>query len=106
MEEAKPTRYLAIIQFRADTSTSDLSRRVPALQAMFSRFSKGEMEQCFRSSEGHLFGVLFKAALPSEIINAELNKRTVNGDTFLVFEAGNLTVAKAFGRAATWLQRH
>ena len=99
-------RYLAIIQFKADTPIAELAKRVPGLQARISRLANGEMEQVFRSPEGLTFGVFFKSKVPSGVIWSELDGPTANGDTFLVFEVGSFVTAKGFGRAATWLQRH
>lgn len=106
MTDAEPKRYLAIIQFKADTPLTDLAKRVPGLQRFISDLSNGEMEQAFRSPEGHIFGVFFRSRKPEGIIRSVLDQATGNGDGFLVLEAGSLAAAKMFGRPATWLQHH
>jgi len=99
-------RYLVVIQFKGDTRLSELAKRVPSLQDLISAFSKGEMEQVFRSPEGLSFGMFFKSASPDYHMRSELNRMTINGDSFLLCEVGNLTANKGLGRPATWLQRH
>jgi hypothetical protein len=99
-------RYLAVIQFKADTPIAELAKRVPGLQNRISNLADQEMEQVFRSPEGLTFGVFFKSNRPTGVIWSELDHATGNGDSFLVFEAGPYVTAKGFGRAATWLQRH
>jgi hypothetical protein len=106
MENESSVRYLVVVQFKGDTSLTDLARRVPSLQAMISGLCGGDMEQVFRSPEGLTFGVFFKSAKPIGIIKSVLDDATANGDTFLVTEVGDLAAAKGFGRPATWLQRH
>jgi len=106
MADGQLKRYLAIIQLKADTPLADLARRVPGLQRFISELSNGEMEQAFRSPEGHIFGVFFKSKKPEAIIRSVLDQATGNGDGFLVFEAGSLAATKMFGRPATWLQHH
>lgn len=106
MSDGEAKRYLVIIQFKADTPITDLAKRVPGLQGFISQLSTGEMEQAFRSPEGHIFGVLFKSKKPEGIIRSVLDGATSNGDGFLVLEIGSLAAAKMFGRPATWLQHH
>jgi hypothetical protein len=105
MPEAELKRYLAVIELRKDTPLAELGQRVPAIKGILKRFSNSDMELAFASADGRLFGVLFKAPTPVLVIRAELDKATVNGDKFLIFEAGELAGEKGSGRAATWLQR-
>ena len=99
-------RYLAVIQFKADTSIPELAKRVPGLQKFISGLCGGDMEQVFRSPEGLTFGVFFKSSKPAGVIRSVLDGATGNGDSFLIVEVGDLGAAKGFGRPATWLQRH
>ena len=106
MTESDPKRYLVIVQFKADTPLSDLAKRVPGLQGFISQLSNGEMEQVFRSPQGHIFGMFFKSRKAEGIIRSVLDNATANGDGFIVIEVASLAAAKMFGRPATWLQHH
>lgn len=64
MTEGEPRRYLAMIQFKPDTPLTDLAKRVPGLQHFILGMTTGEMEQVFRSPEGHIFGIFFKSKKP------------------------------------------
>ena len=106
MTDNEPKRYLVIIQFKPDTPLTDLAKRVPGLQRFILDMSTGEMEQVFRSPEGHIFGAFFKSKKPEGIIRSVLDGATADGDGFLVVEVASLAAAKMFGRPATWLQHH
>ena len=100
------SKYLVIVQFKADTSIPELANRVPELQKQISSLCKGNMEQVFRSPEGLTFGVFMKSSKAIEIIRSVLDEATVHGDGFLVLEVAGRAEAKLFGRPLTWLQRH
>jgi hypothetical protein len=105
MPEAESRRYLAVIELRKDTPLTEIGQRMAAIHGLLKRFSNNDAELAFASADARLFGVLFKAPTPVLVIRAELDKMTVNGDKFLVFEAGDLAAEKGLGRPATWLQR-
>jgi hypothetical protein len=99
-------RYLAVIQFAPHISAGELAKRVPVLRSHISSFSNGEMEQFFRSPEGHLFGLLFKSAKPPPVMRSVLDAATTNADELMILEIGAAVEAKGFGPALTWLQLH
>jgi hypothetical protein len=105
----RPTtkRCIAIIQLRADSTIQRLAADVPKITDFVGRFSKGEHELAFRSNDGHLFGYFLKTATP-QFLQPEFDKceGTQNGDSLIVFEAGELLAGVGFTRAWTWLQRH
>jgi hypothetical protein len=99
-------RYVVVIQFAPHTSTADLARKVPVLRDHISSFSNGEIEQFFRSLEGHTFGLLFKSSKPLPLMRSILDGETTNADALMILELGPNVEAKGFGRALTWLQHH
>lgn len=103
-DEAK--RYLAVIQFAASTSVTELAKRVPAIRNFISGLCNDEMEQFFRSPEGSTFGLFFRSKKPLPVIRSVLDGATTNADAFMVIEVGATSAAKGFGRAITWLQHH
>jgi hypothetical protein len=100
-------RYLAIIQLKKDSTIQRVADDVPEIVEFIKRFSKGEQEQAFRSNDGLLFGYFLKTNAP-EFMRPEFEKceGTQNGDSLLVFEAGQLMAGIGFTRAWTWLQHH
>jgi len=104
--DERSSKYLVIVQFKADTSIPELAKRVPELQTQIASLCQGNMEQVFRSPEGLTFGVFMKSSKPIEIIRSVLDDATVHGDGFLVLEVAGRAYAKLFGRPLTWLQRH
>ena len=96
-------KYLVVIELRADTSLDDLKRRVPALRDVLSRLAQGKIENAFYSTR--LFGTFLEAVVSPDILRAELDKATSNGDCFMIVEVGECAGHKGMGRAATWLER-
>jgi|SRR5258708_32418932 hypothetical protein len=107
MTDIAPRRCLAVVQLKADSDLRRIQNDVPKIVDFLRRFSKGEHEQAFRSSDGLLFGFFLKTAAP-QFLQAEFEKceGTITGDSFLAFEAGAFVGGIGFGRAWTWLQRH
>lgn len=107
MAETEPRRCLAIVQLKAGSSLQRVQADVPKIVDFLRRFSKGEQEQAFRSSDSLLFGFFLKTAA-TEFLRVEFEKceGTITGDSFMVFEAGPLITGLGFTRAWTWLQRH
>jgi hypothetical protein len=101
-------RYLGIVQLKSDSTIERIREDVPKILDLFTQLSNGEQEQAFRSSDGLLFGILFKSSRPGPVMRAEFDRcyGTRDGDAFLVFEAGELATGQGFSRAWTWLQRH
>ena len=100
-------RCLAIIQLKSDSTLQRIAADVPKIMNFVNRFSNGEHEQAFRSNDGLLFGYFLKTNAP-QFLRPEFEKceGTQNGDSLLVFEAGQLITGLGFRRAWTWLQRH
>jgi hypothetical protein len=106
MPENPTKRYLVAIQFGPRTPVTELARRVPDIRDHIDKFSNGEMEQFFRSPEGHVFGLLFRSAKPLPVMRSILDGATNNADAVMILELGDNFDAKNFGRAFTWLQHH
>jgi hypothetical protein len=99
-------RYLALVQFKSDTTLEELAYRVPGFQGKITKLSRGESEQAFRTNDGLAFGMFFRSALPRHVLWSEFDHGTSHGDTYMIIEAGPLVEHKGFGRAAAWLQHH
>lgn len=103
----EPKRYLVVVQLKSDASPQRIRNDVPLILEWVQHFSKGEQEAAFRSNDGLLFGFFIKTAAP-QFLQPEFEKcrGTINGDSMLAFEAGDLAGGVGFSRAWTWLQRH
>jgi hypothetical protein len=101
-------RYIGIVQLKADSTRERMVKDIPQIVEFFKAISRGECEQAFRSNDGLLFAYFIKSNLPGAMLQAEFEKcaGTLNGDSFLAFEAGELAAGIGFTRAWTWLQRH
>jgi hypothetical protein len=105
----KPRRYLAVVQLNKNSPQKREAADVPALMGLFDRFSNGEKELAFKSYDGQIFGVFFRSNLPGPMMRSQFEESaaTQNGDSLLVFEAGQIAAGTSgFSRAWTWLQHH
>lgn len=108
MNDGETKRYIAIVQFRSDSTLSRLGKDAPEVISLLKRLSNGENELAFTSNDGKTFGYFLKTTVP-HFLKAEFEKctGTRDGDAMLVFEAGKLIAGSVgFSRAFTWLQRH
>jgi len=98
--------FLALIQLDPKSRFDRLKDTVPDIIDLLNRFSKKDMEQVCRSSDGTLFGFFLRTKTHPNIIRAELEKlvATTNNDTFLIVEVGKKFGGRGFSRAWTWLQ--
>jgi hypothetical protein len=101
-------RYIAVIQFKSDTTRQRIAMDAPKLISLFDRFSRGEKEVAFRSKDGLLFGILFRSSVPGGVMEHEFQQSdaTQNGDSLLIFEAGTPASAVRCAGPFAWLQHH
>lgn len=101
-------RYLLMIQLRADSGLDRVRRDVPQIVQHLSRYSGGNHEIAYRSSDGLTFGFLFQSDEDPGKLQSTLTAGThwLSGDGMIVVEVGDLKAGLGSSRAWTWLQRH
>jgi hypothetical protein len=99
--------YCVIFQLEQGAGMGRVAMCVPGLIKLVERWSGKNMEQLFRSSDGQLFGYLFKSQKPLAMMRSEFegSLSTQNKDTFIIFEVGKNHSKVGFGQAAFWIER-
>jgi len=101
-------RYLAIVQLKSDSDIGRIQNDVPQIINFLQLISHNEMEQVFRSRDGLLFGFFIKTDAPPYSFKPGFEScyGTLNGDSLLIFEAGETACGIGFSRAWNWLDHH
>ena len=102
-------RYFAIVKLKHDSAVSRIAKDVPTIVELFQRFSNGEMQLVFRSSDGIHFGLLFRSSRPGQLMRSDFENSdaTRGDDDLLIFQAGELASGtEGFTTAWSWLQHH
>ncbi|MGA2637654.1 hypothetical protein [Methylocella sp.] len=109
MAESAAKRFLAIVQFRSDSTPTRIRDDAPTIIEFIKRISNGEHELAFRSPDGLFFGYFIKTDQPPRTFQSDFMGCTGSrdGDGFLLFEVGVfITATGPISRAGVWLQRH
>lgn len=109
-KSAAPARRICLLMQMSPKFGKDrLAKDIPEIIRLVRQVSRDEMEQLCRSSDGNMFGYIFKSDWPVKRIVSILDQSTstLAGDSFIVFEVGtSFGAIGEFTRAGIWLQRH
>jgi len=107
-DDGESVRYILIVELAPSSDRNRLVNVVPDVIKVIDRFSGGEKEIAFRSSDGLLFAHFFRTRAHHRTVSKALTDVLTHAkDGYLMFEAGDVRLGTSgFTRAWTWLQHH
>ncbi|MEH6477095.1 MAG: hypothetical protein V7727_15500 [Sneathiella sp.] len=103
-----PVKCFAIFQLKSNSNMQRIVEDVPEIIDLLGQVSIGNIEQVFRSNDGHLFGYFLTTIKHFNVIRASFEQcgGTRTGDNFIIFDVNDDFAAVGFSRAWNWFQHN